>query len=117
MTPRPSSSTLFPNTTLFRSRYGAGPVRTGRAAGGGIGAGDLPGGLFFAAPQPDDGEHAAGGSAARRGCVGGTVCRVGRAAADQLRADLRESGRDDGSEQSASPLPDLVQPRGAERGG
>ena len=50
------------------------------------------------------------------GHLGGAVSGTRRAARDQLRTDLRESRRDDGREQSAPALPDLVEPRGAQRG-
>src|SRR5215469_3465038 len=49
--------------------------------------------------------------------MGGAVRGARRAPEYSLRADLRKPRRHDGSEQSASALPDLVEPRSSERGG
>src|SRR2546426_1846181 len=78
---RPPRSTLFPYTTLFRS--------------------------FFAAARSDSCANESSGIAHRRGWLGRAVFLAWRDSLDPPCADFRKSRRADGSEQSASALPNM----------
>ena len=75
---------------------------------------DLPRGVFFSSPRPDDTAHEAGRSAAGRRSVDAAAPGIGRLAVGEARANFRESRRADGREQSASARPDLGERRSAE---
>src|ERR1039457_1195798 len=94
----------------------AGAIRERGTADSRVRAGPLPGGLLLSATQLDHRQHAAARPAEGRGYLGGAVWGTWAATVDRVRADFREPRRHDGGQQSAPALPDLVEPRAAQRG-